>query len=334
MPENKNKYLLGDIGGTYARFAVSDGLRFSKESVYECRDYNDPAVAIRQYLDSIDQKSRPETAVFCVAGPVKSDEIDVINNHWNFSQKALKDSLSLERLHCLNDFEALALAIPEMDESSIKSLDADDNKRKEKNPSYPLVVIGPGTGLGTAILKPVSSVSGLTYLTIAGEGGHVDIPINSKEEFDIVSLVKEEKEFCDAETLCSGPGLETLHKAIARYKENENHNSAGRLQASEISQKAIENSCPICVETMHFMFRTLGRVSGNLALTANAFGGVYLAGGVIKKLEDNIHIFADSFRRGFTDKGRYGSYLKDIPIFTVNHPFPAFIGLQAYLRSE
>ncbi len=316
--------LLADIGGTHIRFALSDGTSYSKEEVYRCAEFDTPAKAISKYVDVIPET--PQSAAFCIAGPVHDDEVSVTNNHWSFSQRDIMSTFSFDSFYCLNDFEAVAFSIPALRNSEhIRPFDHGNTATKD---GYPIVVLGPGTGLGVATLFCKDG----KYYPIAGEGPHIDMPVQTDEEFAVLKILQSQYGFTCAEDICSGPGIENVFRALYSLKNNDGNCPA--FSAKDISEKALGDECKLCEETLHFMFRILGRVAGNVALITNAFGGVYVAGGIVQRYGNDSNKFMESFRHGFCDKGRYTSYLETIPSFTVHHPFPAFVGLQSYLRSQ
>jgi glucokinase len=321
MKKDKTQGLIADIGATNARFALADAGGIYKEKILKCRDYPGLSEAARAYLAYAQPGRPPQTASIAIAGPVTGDRFEMTNHLWSFSAEETRKALGLEGLHLMNDFRALALAVPHLQADDVHKVTGPAPK-----PGAPIGVIGPGTGLGVASLV----WDGRRYIPVPGEGGHVTMPAVTLREFDVFAQLRREKyTHISAERVCSGKGLVNLYSALRALDGKTN---LPDRSPEEISAAALDGRCALCREALDLMLGFLGRVAGNLALTLGAQGGIYIAGGIVRQL--GAHFQTSPFLNEFTAKGRFSDYVRAIPVFVIRHPFPAFIGLQADLSAE
>lgn len=305
--------LLGDVGGTNARFAWQAHAQEPLQHchVLACAEYTGLAEAIEAYL-SIAGLPNPLAAGIGIANPITGDQIVMTNHHWSFSVEALKHRLSLEKLKVINDFTALALALPSLTENQKIKIGGGVAQQQA-----PMALLGAGTGLGVSGLIPV----GPRWLAISGEGGHVTLAAQTAEEFRVIKCIQEKYGHASAERLLSGQGLVDLYQILSQDLEN----SPRLLHAGEISQLALENHDPLCLACLDMFAGFLGSVAGDLALTLGARGGVYIGGGIVPRL---LGWFQTSrFRQQFEAKGRFANYLKSIPVWVIqSDESPALLG--------
>ena len=304
--------LIADIGGTHARFALADGQGIHEIRVLSCADYRGITEAVQDYLDGIGQQA--DAGYFAVAGPVLGDRVGVPGGRWCFSIEEVRQALGLDMLHVVNDFEAVARSIPYLGPEDVLQIGGG-----QAQPEAPIGVIGPGTGLGVAGLV----WNGKHYRPVPAEGGHVNMPVRTQREFDLLQILQDDQDYVSAEQVCSGPGLENLYRALCRL---DGHPESSTLSAEEISGAALRSECGLCEEALDIMAGVLGCVAGNLALTIGAHGGVYIAGGIPGKLGD--YFIHSRFREDFMDKGEMRPYVEQIPTMLITHPYPALLGLQ------
>jgi glucokinase len=314
--------LVGDVGGTNARFAriQTEGAPPTDVVVFTCADYATLEDAIAHYL-STTPPPRPRHAAIGIATAVTGDRVQMTNHHWGFSIAAVQQLLGLERLLVLNDFTALALSLPALTPADVLQVGGGAPVA-----GTPVALLGAGTGLG---------VSGLVWpagqgnpVPLDGEGGHVTLPAHDDAEALIVARLRERFGHASAERALSGPGLENLHEALG-------HASGTRvepLSAAGIGRRGLEGSDALCVQTIELFFALLGSVAGDLALTLGARGGVYVAGGIVPRLGPWIE--RSRFRERFQDKGRFAAYLAEVPTYVVTATvWPALIGASRALDS-
>jgi glucokinase len=311
--------LIGDIGATNARFALlRDGVPTSIR-VLPVASYASLRDAIEAYFDGMDKKTekRPRIGAVAVAGPVTGDYLSFTNHPWSFSISGLAHDLNFDHLDVINDFVAVALAVPRI---------GPDVRRQvgpgEAVPGMPVGIIGPGSGLGVSIVVPVDEGDFVRWVPLSGEGGHVTLsPITDRETALIAWLHRTGRAHVSAETLICGKGLTTIYAGLAAL-DGVAHSA---LEPADVSTRGIAGDDPIAVEAVEIFCALLGTVAGNLALTAGARGGVYIAGGIVPKMGE----FFDhsQFRPRFVAKGRMRTFLEPIPTYVVTEAFPAFLGL-------
>ncbi|MBW7849736.1 MAG: glucokinase [Rhodospirillales bacterium] len=313
--------LIADIGGTHARFALTDpGQRVRHEAVLRCADFAGPLEAATAYLDKVRPATRPSRGAFAVASPVTGDVVDMTNHPWTFSVEQVRRALGLRHLDVVNDFMAVALGVPLLGEDERVAVGGGHAVA-----GAPIAVLGPGTGLGVSGLVP--SAGG--WSALATEGGHATMPACDPQEEEVIRRLRASFGHVSAERVLSGPGLSNLYMALAGIR--------GRTPTTapapdEVSRRALDRTCPVSVEALDRFFSMLGTFAGNLALTLGARGGVYVAGGIVP---DMIEAFSASpFRRRFEDKGRFKPYLAPIPVYVVTHPYPAFLGLTGLVAAS
>ncbi len=317
--ENKIEFplLVGDVGGTNARF----GLVWEKSGeprsvrVYPCAEFSTLGEAIDAYLSSVEGE-RPTRAAIAVATAVTDDWVQMTNHVWRFSIEETRRALGLEQLVVLNDFTALAMALPQLGPKELRQVGGG-----EAVADTPLALLGPGTGLGVSGLIP----AGGGWVPLQGEGGHVSFSPVTEQEIEILRILSRRYGHVSAERLLSGPGLVNLYQAHAVLEGVE----ALPCLPEEITSRGVAGSCVLCSAALESFCAILGTIAGNLALTLGARGGVYIGGGIVPRLG---HYFESSqFRNRFTEKGRFSTYLAAIPSFVIVAKYPALAGAATFL---
>ena len=306
--------LLGDIGGTSARFAVLTGDTLGPIDHLPVSEYRSTIEAIDGYLSNRRDRSRIGAAVLGLAGPVENGRCIIINSQWVTDADELRATFGFKTINLINDFEAIAYALPHLSAQDVKPL-----APAKPLPGESMAVIGPGTGLGMAGL--VRHAGGMTV--IATEGGHATLPGLTPREDAVITHLRRWFGHVSAERALSGPGLENLHSAIAAIDAA----AVPSRTAAEITRHALERSCPVCVAAVDMFCAMLGTVAGNLALMFRARGGVYISGGIAPRLVN--HLMQSEFHARFVAKGRLREYLESVPIAVIVNPDAAFLGLKA-----
>jgi glucokinase len=308
------KILLGDIGGTTARFAVLTGASLGPADHLPVSQYRSIAHAIEKYLANHREDSGVGAAVLGVAGPIESGRSILVNSQWTIDAAELEATFGFKPIYLINDFEAVAHALPSLAEQDLKAIAGG-----KPLPGEAMAVIGPGTGLGMAGVVR----SGELVTVVPTEGGHSTLPGVTAREDAVIAHLRGRFGHASAERALSGPGLENLYTAIAAIDGV----AAAARTAAEITQGALDRSCPVSVAAVDMFCAMLGTVAGDLALMFRARGGVYIAGGIAPRIAD---LLAQSeFHARFIAKGRYQAYLADIPVAVIMNPDPAFLGLKA-----
>ena len=316
MPDARPARLLGDVGGTNARFAWQDfdGAPLRDIASIPTADHPTLAAALAHYLHGL-ERAAPLWCAIGIANPITDDRVQMTNSHWSFSIEAVRRELGFERFVVINDFTALALAIPDLPANELRQLGGGAAVA-----GAALGLIGPGTGLGVSGLVPGTEPG--RWVALQGEGGHVTLAPGNAREAAVLQVLRERFGHVSAERAISGMGLEALHDALCTLAGTSN---AAALSAAEISRRALALADPQCVEALDLFCAFLGGVAGNLALTLGARGGVYIGGGIVPRLGD---AFTNSrFRECFEDKGRFRSYLEAIPVYVIHSEVsPALLG--------
>lgn len=311
--------LVGDIGGTNARFAIvaAAGEQPTHIRSLSCADYAGPHEAILDYL-ALEGLAVPPLAAFGIANPITGDHVAMTNHHWKFSVEALRRGLGLERLLVINDFTALALSLQQLQPHERRQVGGGSAV-----PGHAIGLLGAGTGLGISGLIPC----GAHHVPLEGEGGHVTLAAADAREAQIIAVLAARYDHVSAERVLSGPGLVALHDALRTLAGA----PALELGSAEISARGLAGSCPFCVDTLHTFCAMLGSVAGDLALTLGARGGVFIGGGIVPRL--GAFFAASAFRRRFEDKGRFVTYLANIPTYVIDAPYPALLGAARALET-
>ena len=305
--------LIGDIGGTNARFAIAEGGKYGELRHVEVDRYPSLHDALSDYLTSLPQTERYGLAgVLDIAGPVIGDRISLTNQSWSFSIKELKQSLGLASLTVVNDFAATARAIPHLTPQQ-KLVIGPSIAKAHGN----IGIVGPGTGLGMSSLIP----HGGDWTLVAGEGGHATLAASTEEEFAIIQMLRKRWSHVSAERVLSGAGLVNLYEALCALRGIE----PLMLQPADVTRRAMEQSDEICVRAFARFCEFLGSVAGDLALTISAFGGVYIAGGILPRFKEAFA--ASNFRARFESKGRFSKMLAGMPTWLILDENPGLIGL-------
>ena len=294
--------MVGDIGGTNARFALVAPGKSELMSIktLQCTKFETVQEAIKSYLSSIND-AEIISACIASAGTTHLDVFKPANNDWVINKSNVSSALNDIQVNWINDFSAQALAT-----TTLKSNDVIVINQGAVQPERVRLVIGPGTGLGTCGL--INSSNG--WVPLPAQGGHSDFAPNSSLEIEIWTLLQKQFGHVAVERILSGPGIVNLYKALCQINEKEVlFNSP-----SEITSAAIKvNPDSISKETLHLFCRIFGSVTGSIALSTGCLGGIYITSDLVRNFLD---FFIDSdFLKSFEDKGRLKYYMTDIPIF-------------------
>jgi glucokinase len=315
--------LIGDIGGTNARFAFAypDAPGFFNELILSCADYETAELAIAAYLERSGGQ-QPTTICLAVAGPVMDNKVDVINNHWEIDGQQLCSSLSANSVRLLNDFEAIAYSIPLLVGNDVSTIGLVPSL-VDGGSEFTLGVLGPGTGLGVGGLL---GRDGRIY-PIAGEGSHEGFAPETRLQYKVLKQLRKQHERVSTERIISGTGLENIYWALCRIHGKQDT----RIGAAEIFSRVLSKEDPVATEATQLFYEVLGQVAGNLAMTLGAWDGIYLAGGILKRYPDLLK--SSDFRSGFENKGRHRQLMEKVPTSLILHPQPGLLGA-SYMARE
>lgn len=311
--------LVVDIGGTSVRIAhqrvdaaqTCDPAALKDPEVLACADFATAGDALLHYCNQY--RLDIDLLGLAVAGPVTGAVVDITNNHWQFDAAALTAAIGARRYLLVNDFTAQALAqrdllqggsLPQKHRQILRGGDGD--------PLTPLLVIGPGTGLGVAALVP----AGEQVQIVEGEGGHVSYAPRNAAEQAVLADLAAEFGHVSAERIISGPGLEAVYYSQTGEKR----------PAPDIGGLALTGDTA-AVAAVSLMLQSLATVAANAVLSLGARAGVVIAGGIVPKLADLI---GDSgFFDRFDDHGRRRSYLETVPFYLSSDPLGGLRGMAA-----
>ncbi|MFL0798876.1 MAG: glucokinase [Agarilytica sp.] len=319
-------FLVADIGGTNARFALvmqpSNGAQpeLCHLKIMPGVEFPTFSSALNAYLSALECEN-PTSACIAIASPIDGDRIEMTHLPWSFSIDEIKQCFGFKYCEVMNDFNAVALGVSELTDNDIDVI-----KTGAAHDCEPKAIIGPGTGLG---------VSGLTYcreselwLPISGLGGHINLAATTSYECDLIRTAMDDLDHVSAELMISGTGMGNLYAAVCRV--------AGQpprvLSSAEITSNALSGADVNCVKTLECFCSFLGGVAGNLALTFGARGGVYIAGGIVPRF---ISFLKESaFVDRFGHKGVMSEYVKNIPISVITNTHVGLIGAAVWIERK
>ena len=305
--------LLGDIGGTNARWAwqARPGATIQDVSVRPC------AANVSLYESAVAYiadkgHGLPAWVGIGIATPVTSDRVTMTNHTWGFSINELKHALGAERCLVINDFTAMAMSLTALGPAELRQVGSGTAVA-----GATMALLGAGTGLGVSGLVPQGQGR---WSAISGEGGHVTLAATDEHEAAILAVLRQRFGHVSAERVLSGAGLVNLYGALCAI----NGSAERSLSPSDVTDAALAGADALCVQAVQRFTAFLGNAAGNLALTLGAHGGVYVGGGIVPRLGERFD--GALFRQHFEAKGRFTDYLKLIPTHVITAAAPALIG--------
>ena len=317
MADPGAQILLADIGATNARFALlSRGEDIGPVRTLAVADYPQFTDAVAAFLKG--EGASPGGAVLAVAGPVEDGRAVMTNCPWVIDAAELRRLLRVPTVRVINDFEATAWSLSALESDHVVAVGAG-----RAVAGAPMVVLGPGTGLGLASHVPRADAP----VVIATEGGHVTLAAATAREEAVIAWLRGRLGHVSAERALSGPGLENLYRAIAAVDGA----AVPARDATAITQAGVAGTCAVSRAALDMFCAMLGTFAGNAALSFGAHGGVFIAGGIAPRIVD--YLLKSEFRARFDAKGRLRDYMQTIPLNVIVHPDYAFIGLKALIES-
>ena len=311
--------LLADIGGTNARFALETGPgEIGRVRVYPGADYPGVAEVIAQYLKDT-KVARVNHAAIAIANPVDGDQVRMTNHDWAFSIEATRRALGFDTLLVVNDFTALAMALPGLTDAQRQQVGGGQRRQNSV-----IGLLGPGTGLGVSGLIPADD----RWIALGSEGGHASFSPQDEREDLVLQFARKKWPHVSFERVCAGPGLELIYRALAARDKKR---ISANLDTPDIVKRAHEGEA-LAAEAVECFCGILGSFAGNIAVTLGALGGIYIGGGVVPRLGE---LFTrSSFRARFEAKGRFEQYLANVPTYVITAEYPAFLGVSAILAEQ
>ena len=311
--------LIGDVGGTNARFALAESApsESCEPILLQTASYSTIDDAIRSAVLE-GSTIKPRSAVIAVAGPVDGDAIPLTNCPWVVRPKAMFDSRGLSDIVVLNDFEAQALAVVALGPEHMEQIGGG-----EAEAGAGRVVLGPGTGLGVAGLIHANG----RWIPVPGEGGHMDIGPRTAREAKIFPHIEPIEGRISGEQILSGRGLLSTYRAVALADGK----TPVLKTPAEVTAAALGAADPTASEALALFATCLGRTAGDLALVFKAQGGVFLTGGIAQKIVPALK--APNFRAAFEDKAPDQAWMREMPVYVMVHPLAALAGLAALAQT-
>ncbi|WP_201315923.1 glucokinase [Dyella sp. EPa41] len=321
--------LAADVGGTHARIGLlaADASPQARDAslsvlaycVYPCRDYAGLASIVRRFCD--EHAVKPRRFALACAGYLHDGRVLNSNLQWPIEPAALKCELGMDEVSVLNDFVALAHAMPHLQAGSVMPL------HRPLPPATaamgPVVVIGPGTGLGVAVRLP-----GTPPQVLQTEAGHIQLAARTSRELDVLAELAPSGTHLPYDHVLSGPGLLRLHQALCRIEGK----PASLHAPADVVAAAIANADSRAVEALHLFCGWLGSFTGDMAMLYGATGGIYLAGGFLARMMALLE--ASDFVARFLDKGVMRPFLQTVPVHVVDHAQLGVIGAASWLHER
>ncbi len=309
--------LVGDIGGTHARFAMASNGAIREPRTFNNRDYATVEAAVEAYLGQVDPGRRPKRMVLAVAGPVTDGAIHFTNFNWTLSERTLKQELGLQAARLINDFAAQALGAPRTSPQGLRPI----GPAAPGDPQAPLAILGPGTGFGVAGLARQDG----RELVLSTEGGHAGFAPFDELELELWRWFARRHGRVSIERVLSGPGLYELYQALAEVE------GKPAPLADQLAVQAASKTDALAHSTVERFCLILGSATGDITLGLGARGGVYVTGGVAQGLAEQIA--GGGFRQRFEAKGRFEGYMRAIPTWLILEPYTALIGAASVIGS-
>jgi glucokinase len=313
--------LAGDIGGTNARLAAfqsqNGNLRLISEHVFPSREYSELGEIVSRFLQ--DSKVRPEVACFGIAGPVHNGRVETSNLPWIIEQSRLAKQIDLPATLLINDLEANAWGIGELNLQDLTSLNS--VRQSVGNQA----VIAPGTGLGEAGLF----WNGTQHEVFACEGGHADFAPQGELQIELLRFLASRYGHVSYERVLSGPGLVSVYEFLRQQGCDEEPPGfeaqvAGTNGAAAISYAALNGTNPLAERALDLWISVYGAEAGNLALKTMATGGIFLSGGISPKIISKL--MGPTFMRAFLEKGRLRALLEGVPVQVITNDNAGLLG--------
>jgi len=308
--------LIADIGGTNARFALTNGKQqsFRQAQTLEAAEFEHVTHAINTYLRSHDIHQL-NAICLAVAGPIRDGRVSFPNSQWAIDCKDLSKRYNTKQVRLLNDWEAISYSLSCLVEDHL--VDIGGSWSGLPDGDFTVGALGPGSGLGmTGLLRRDGAL-----IPLVTEGGHVGFSPENQLQCEILAYLHQKfDDRISRERLLSGPGLVNIHEALSAIHGQENPG----LIAADIAVAAINKTDPICEETFDLFFEMLGQVAGDIALALGANQGIFIGGGICQRYPQQLE--ESRFRAGFENKGRHSDLMRELPTWLITHKNPGLLG--------
>lgn len=324
-----NTVIVADIGGTNARFSLArlgaerGTLSLSHPREFSSADFNTFSACFSEYLSGLGlpPEQIPTSACFAVAGAVGDECTQLTNLNWSLWPRALCQQFGLECAEVINDFAALACATPYLKGADILTLQRGNISSSAAGQLGARAVVGPGTGLGMSALIH----DGRRWRPLASEGGHCSFSPETAMELELYQQLRSDSGYVSTEQLLCGSGLQNIYRAMSRI----HHLPEQPWSPADITEQALKGTCPMALLALNCFCAQLGSVCGDAALTFGARGGVYLAGGILPRLQ-NFLLHSDFIER-FNNKGKLRGFVEQLDVHLITKSNPGLLGAAAYM---
>lgn len=304
--------LVADVGGTNSRLALFDPRNNELRELrhYLNSDHKHFEDTIAAWLQALDEPA-PAHCCLAVAAPPFDDVVTMLNVNWSFSQRELAKRFGFSKLRCINDFQGNALSLPHLGSTDLTTLHPG-----QIDDTAILATVGPGTGLGGSTLDRCGSAT----IVRACEPGHMGLSPATELELALFSALLPRYGEVYAELLLSGAGIKRLYESLADVRGEQ----AQDRTPKDISAQALAGQCELCQLALDTFCNLLGSACGDFALANGAYGGLYLAGGIVPQILPLLQ--ASNFEKRFQDKGEMREYLQRVPLYAITSGRAGLLG--------
>lgn len=325
------RVVVGDIGGTNARLQLWGGGAGDSpgaQRTYPTADFLSFEACLQAFLDEFSPREAPAVAVFAAAGPVSDHAHCAMTNiSWELDARSLERGGLVGQCRILNDFEAIGYGVGAVAPEHLVSLH--EGTRVERGP---VLVLGPGTGFGQALL--LWDAGWGRYRVHPSEGSHADFAPRGWKQRALAQHVENELGYCEAEHVCCGSGLVRIYE----FLRSGHAGPAGGRDAPPIlkdgagvTSAALSGESPLALEACDIFLSIVGQEAGNGALRALARGGVYVCGGITPRLQERVN--TGGLRSAFLHAGsRFAPFLETVPVDLVTDGAVGMLGSREYAR--
>ncbi|MDE2278126.1 MAG: glucokinase [Xanthomonadaceae bacterium] len=327
-------FLAADVGGTHARIGLVRATPAGQPPVsvlhyhrYCCADWADLGSVLHDFMAQLrsaghaDLAARVRRCVVACAGVVLDDRIVNDNLPWPVSIGALREQLKLAQLEVINDFEAVTWATQFLaTDETLPVIDVAQPAARG-----PVLVMGPGTGLGSAVLLPRA---GGRAQVLPTEAGQIALAPGNEREIEILRVLARDRAYVSCEDVLSGPGLLNLYQALCELRDC----PVSLMTPAEVTGAALAGHDAAATETLQVFCGLLGSFAGDLAMLYGAGGGVFLAGGILPQIHGFLR--SSTFAERYFNKGVMRAWLQKVPVRLIEHGQLGVIGAAGWFLEE
>lgn len=319
-----DRVLVGDVGGTNVRFGIAE-MHHGRIGIHDFfkmpgDEFDRFEAALQNFAIETGADLASLPAVFALAGPYVKGCISLTNRDWRVCETDLLARFNFPSVTLVNDFTAMARAVPELDEERFELIHPGTAIE-----TAPMIIGGPGTGFGVATLFPRTSRQG--WRILSGEGGYMNYAPHTDTEIELAKLLRAAHGYVSNELVCAGIGLMPVHKAMCAIYDRDyvETSPADMLEIAASGDHMFH-------ELISIRARGAMNAMGDLVLANGALGGAVLAGGVSERI--SVYFKAPEAIARFYERGRNSKFLADCPIHLMHDPAAPLIGAAAILLKD